>query len=109
MAWQKVRGREYTVRVDEHQQLDLNQVPKQLCENVIIGFNGESFMIGMIVGTNIAPYALTPEHTKRLAKLLAEKVALFEKQFRAIDETQKIPSPMQISDLGNNPPQSPQA
>ena len=95
--------------MDQHQPLDLAQVPKQLCENVLIGFNGESFMMGMVVGNNLAPYALTPEHAKRLAKLLAEKVALFEKQFRPIDEEQKIPSPMQISDLGGTPPEPPQA
>ena len=89
--------------MNESQPLDLNQVPKQLCENVLIGFNGESFLFGMVVGNNLAPYALTPEHAKRLAKLLAEKVETFEKQFRPIDEEQKIPSPMQISDLGEDP------
>lgn len=89
--------------MEENQPLDINQVPKQLCENVLIGFNGESFMMGMVVGNNLAPYALTPEHAKRLAKLLADKVATFEKQYRPIDEEQKIPSPMQITDLGDNP------
>ena len=89
--------------MDEPQPLDLNHVPKQLCENVLIGFNGESFMVGMAVGNNLAPYALTPEHAKRLAKLLNEKIALFEQQYRHIDETQKIPSPMQITDLGEEP------
>lgn len=88
--------------MEEHP-LDLNQIPKQLCENVLVGFNGESFMLGMIVGNSLAPFALTPEHAKRLAKLLATKVADFEKQYRPIDEEQKIPSPMQISDLGDAP------
>ena len=88
---------------EDPQPIDLNQIPKQLCENVLIGFNGESFLIGMVVGNNLAPYALTPEHTKRFAKLLAEKVALFEKQHRPIEEEPKIPSPMQISDLGEEP------
>ena len=86
--------------MDQHQPLDLAQVPKQLCENVLIGFNGESFMMGMVVGNNLAPYALTPEHAKRLAKLLTEKVTTFEEQYRPIDEEPKIASPMQISDLG---------
>lgn len=89
--------------MDQPPPLDLNQIPKQLCENVLIGYNGEAFTIGMAVGNNLAPYALTPEHAKRLAKLLAEKVALFEKQIRPIDEVQKIPSPMQVSDLGDEP------
>jgi hypothetical protein len=88
---------------DQQQPLDITQIPKQLCENVLIGFDGESFMIGMIVGNNLAPFALTPEHAKRFAKLLAEKVALFEKQHRPIEEEPKIPSPMQITDLGENP------
>ncbi|MBU6321652.1 MAG: hypothetical protein KGI78_00615 [Patescibacteria group bacterium] len=88
--------------MDEHP-LDLNQIPKQLCENVLVGANGESFMLGMIVGNNLSPFALTPEHAKRLAKLLAEKVAIFEREYRPIDEEQKIPSPMQISDLGDDP------
>ena len=57
------------------------------------------------MGTNLTPYALTPEHAKRLAKLLTEKVETFEKQYRKIDEEPKIPSPMQISDLGSEPPQ----
>ena len=91
----------------QSQSLDLNQVPKQLCENVLVGFNGESFLMGMAVGTNLTPYALTPEHAKRLAKLLTEKVETFEKQYRPIDENPKIPSPMQISDLGSDSPDSP--
>ena len=95
--------------MDQPQPLDLNQVPKQLCENVLVGFNGESFLMGMAVGTNLTPYALTPEHAKRLAKLLTEKVATFESQYRKIDENPKIPSPMQISDLGGAPPESPQS
>ncbi len=89
------------------QPIDLNQVPKQLCENVVLGFNGESFLMGMVVGTNLTPYALTPEHAKRLAKLLTEKVETFEAQHRPIDENPKIPSPMQITDLGDTPPQDP--
>jgi len=89
------------------QPFDLNQVPKQLCENVLVGFNGESFLMGMAVGTNLTPYALTPEHAKRLAKLLTEKVETFESQYRPIDENPKIPSPMQISDLGGTPSESP--
>ena len=89
--------------MDPQKPLDLAQVPKQLCENVLVGYSGESFLVGMVVGNNLAPYALTPEHAKRLAKLLAEKVALFEKQYRLIDEEPKIPSPMQVSDLGDAP------
>lgn len=81
------------------QPLDLSQVPKQLCENVLAGFTGEAFFMGLAVGNHLSAYALTPEHAKRLAKLLTEKVATFEKQYRAIDEEPKIPSPMQISDI----------
>ena len=90
--------------MNQTQPIDIAQLPKQFCENIFTDFNGESFFLGIVVGANMSPYALTPEHTKRLANVLTEKVKAFEAQYRKIDENTKIPSPMQISDLGGSTP-----
>lgn len=84
------------------QPIDINQVPKQLSENVMVGANNEMFVIIPVVGTNATAYALTPEHAKRLSKLLAERVSDFEKKVRPITESTGVPSPIQTSDLPPN-------
>ena len=84
-------------------QIDLNQVPKQFCEKMVIGSNNQFFVVVPIVGTNATAFAITPEHAKNLAKVLTEHVVKFEKNVRAIPELHgAIPSPIQSSDLPPN-------
>jgi len=82
--------------------MDLNKIPKQFCENVIVGHSGENFVTAMIVGETISAYAFTPQHMKRLAQNLAHQVSEFEKINGTINATWTpgIESPIQTKDLG---------
>ncbi len=81
--------------------IDLKKVPKQFCENVIVGFSQETFAVGMLNGENATFYALTPQHTKRLSQYLAKQVDEYEKKWGAINAEWKpgIESPIQTKDL----------
>jgi hypothetical protein len=78
--------------------LDINQVPKQFSEQMVVGSNNQFFVLIPIAGTNATAYAITPEHAKVLAKTLTEHVENFEKNVRKID-IGGMPSPIQRSDL----------
>jgi hypothetical protein len=90
------------------QQINLDQVPKQFCEKMLIGSNNQFFVVMPFTGADAAAYAITPEHAKSLLKTLQEHVAKFEKNIRPIpDMGGAVPSPIQTSDLppheGNGP------
>ena len=89
-------------------QANLDQVPKQFCEKMLIGSNNQFFVVMPFVGSNATAYALTPEHAKSLLKTLSQHVAKFETNIRPIpDMGGSVPSPIQTSDLppseGNGP------
>lgn len=78
-------------------------MPKQYCENIIVGSNDQMFMLITLVGTNATAYAITPEHAKHFAKILNDHVQKFAKDVRPIrDIAAGVPSPIQTSDLGSN-------
>lgn len=82
------------------QQINLDQLPKQYCENIIVGSNNQAFTIVPIVGVNATAFAISPEHAKNLVKILAEHVEKFEKTVRQIsDLNAPTPSPIQSKDL----------
>lgn len=86
--------------------MDLNKIPKQFCENVHMGYSKEAFMLALISGQNIAAFALTPQHAKRLLLSLEYNLQEFEKNFGEI-KTEWMPgvqSPIQMIDL--NKPKS---
>ena len=82
--------------------MDLNQIPKQYCENVVAGHTPEHFIMVMTVGNSATAYALSPKHMKRLVQSLTHQLAEYEKQFGTIDATWApgIESPIQTKDLG---------
>ncbi len=89
-------------------QINIDQIPKQFCEKMLVGSNNQFFVVMPLVGQNATAYAITPEHAKRLVKTLQEHVAKFEMNIRPIpDMGGAIPSPIQTSDLppqeGNGP------
>lgn len=89
-------------------QININQIPKQFCEKMLVGSNNQFFVVVPVVGTNATAYAITPEHAKSLVKTLSEHVARFETNIRPIpDMGGAVPSPIQTSDLppqeGNGP------
>lgn len=81
--------------------MDLNKIPKQFCENIMVAFSKEFFVMGMLTGETGVTYALTPQHIKRLSQNLAHNVADYERQFGAIDAewTPGIQSPIQTKDV----------
>ena len=83
--------------------LDLNKIPKQFCENITIGFSPEFFTIVTHLGATVAAYSLTPQHMKRLAQYAVHNVAEFEKKFGKINAEWNagVQSPIQVSDLNH--------
>lgn len=81
--------------------IDLKKVPKQFCDNIIIGFSQESFAVGMLNGENATFYAVTPQHAKRLSQYLAKQIEEYEKKWGVIQAEWKpgIESPIQTKDL----------
>lgn len=81
-------------------QINIDQIPKQFCEKMLIGSNNQFFVVIPFVGLNATAYAITPEHAKSLVKTLQEHVAKFETNIRPIpDMGNAVPSPIQTSDL----------
>jgi hypothetical protein len=85
------------------QQLNIDQIPKQFCDKIMVGSSNQVFILMPIVGTNATAFVITPEHAKDLLKKLSEQVLNFEKNVRTIAEVDAgIPSPIQMSDLPPN-------
>jgi hypothetical protein len=85
--------------------MDLSKAPKQFCDSINVGFTDEFFLMAVSSGQNTLVFALTPGHAKRLMQMLAHNITKYEEQFGEL-KTQwlnNIPSPIQISDLGNGP------
>ncbi len=78
---------------------DFNKVPKQHCDNVLIGTSQESFVMAFFSGANAAVFAFTPQHAKRLSQSLSHNLEQYEKRFGNIDAEWKpgIQSPIQIT------------
>ncbi len=83
--------------------MDLNKVSKQFCENIVVGYTPESFVMGMLAGESGTAYALTPQHMKRLSQYLVGQVAEYEKKYKHIDAKwpPDIESPIQTTDLND--------
>lgn len=86
-----------------NQHANLAGIPKLLCEQTPLTFNGEFFTLGMGVGTHVNHFALTPEHAKRLAERLVQAVQEFEAAYRQISTDQKIPSPLELGGVEGAP------
>jgi hypothetical protein len=85
-------------------QPDFNKLPKQFTESIVTGYTEDYFALAILSGENVAGFALTPEHAKRLAQSLAHNVEDYERRFGEIHADWKpgIESPFQIPDTGNN-------
>lgn len=83
--------------------MDLNQAPKQFCDNIVAGYSPEFFVLVLKNGSNAAAYSLTPGHAKRLAQYMAHQVAEYEKAHGTIKSEWNIniQSPIQPGDLKN--------
>lgn len=81
--------------------MDLNNAPKEFCDNTRIGFGHDFFALAMYSGEAHAVYALTPQHAKKLSQHLLHKVEEYEKQYGEISAewSEHIKSPIQESDI----------
>jgi len=81
--------------------VDLNQLPKKLCDGAIGGYNKEIFSFALTSGNSVDSFASTPQTMKSIAVWMQEQIGKYEKQFGEIDMTPpQIQSPIQAADLG---------
>lgn len=82
------------------QKIDINQLPKKICDGAIGAHSKEMFSFALTSGNNLDSYATTPTMMKSIATWINGQVAAYEKQFGTIDMTPpQIQSPIQIADL----------
>ena len=81
--------------------IDINELPKKLCDGAIGGFNKEIFSFALTSGNSLDSFAATPQIMKSIAVWLSGQVGNYEKQFGVIDlAPPQIQSPIQAADLG---------
>ena len=80
--------------------VDINQLPKKLCDGAIGGHNKEIFSFALTSGNSLDSFAATPQTMKSISIWIAQQIANYESSFGEIDMTPpNIQSPIQISDL----------
>lgn len=80
--------------------IDMNQLPKKLCDGAIGTYGKEVFFFAITSGNNLDSFAATPQIMKSIAVWLDSQVQNYEKQFGVIDMTPpQIQSPIQAADL----------
>lgn len=81
--------------------IDINQLPKKLCDGAIGGYNKEIFSYVLTSGNSVDSFASTPQVMKSIALWMSGQIQKYEKQFGEIDMTPpEIQSPIQAADLG---------
>lgn len=83
--------------------MDINQAPKQFCDNIVAGYSSEYFVLVLKNGNSATAYSISPAHAKRLAQYMTYQVEQFEKENGEIKAawTPNITSPIQPGDLKN--------
>lgn len=83
--------------------IDINELPKKLCDGAIGGFNKEIFSFALTSGNSLDSFATTPQIMKSIAVWISGQVGNYEKQFGEIDiAPPQIQSPLQAADLGKS-------
>lgn len=83
--------------------IDINQLPKKLCDGALGGFGKEIFSFALTSGNSLDSFAATPQMMKSISIWLNGQIQNYEKQFGAIDMTPpEIQSPIQAADLGKS-------
>jgi len=81
--------------------IDINELPKKLCDGALGGFNKEVFSFALTSGNSLDSFAATPQVMKSISVWIGGQVQNYEKQFGEIDLTPvQIQSPIQAADLG---------
>ncbi len=80
--------------------IDINQLPKKLCDGAIGAYGKEIFSFALTSGNNLDSFAVTPQVMKSIALWINGQIQNYEKQFGEIDMTPpQISSPIQMADL----------
>lgn len=80
--------------------IDMNQLPKKLCDGAIGAYGKEIFSFALTSGNNLDSFAATPQMMKSISVWINGQVQNYEKQFGVIDMTPlQISSPIQMADL----------
>ena len=80
--------------------VDLNQLPKKLCDGAIGAYGKEFFSFVLTSGNSLDSFAATPQIMKSISIWIDGQVKNYEKQFGEIDMTPpQIQSPIQMADL----------
>lgn len=83
--------------------VDLNQLPKKLCDGALGGHAKEIFSFALTSGNSLDSFAATPQTMKSIALWMSAQVANYEKHFGEISMTPpEIQSPIQAADLGKS-------
>ncbi len=81
--------------------ININELPKKLCDGAIGGWNKEIFSFALTSGNSLDSFASTPQVMKSIAIWMSDQIQKYEKQFGEIDLTPpQIQSPIQAADLG---------
>lgn len=81
--------------------ININELPKKLCDGAIGGYNKEIFSFALTSGNSLDSFAATPQIMKSIAVWLGGQVENYEKQFGEISlAPPEIQSPLQAADLG---------
>ncbi len=82
--------------------IDINELPKKLCDGAIGGYNKEVFSFALTSGNSLDSFAATPQIMKSIAIWMNQQILSYEKQFGEIDmNPPQIQSPIQAADLGD--------
>jgi len=80
--------------------VDLNQLPKKLCDGAIGAHGKEFFSFVLTSGNNLDSFAATPQIMKSISIWMNGQIQNYEKTFGEIDMTPpNITSPIQMADL----------
>ena len=81
--------------------IDINQLPKKLCDGAIGGYNKEIFSFVLTSGNSVDSFASTPQVMKSISVWMNGQIQNYEKQFGEINmNPPEIQSPIQVVDLG---------
>lgn len=82
------------------QKINLDELPKKLCDGALGGHNKEIFSFVLTSGNSLDSFAATPQIMKSISQWMSEQVSAYEKAFGEIDMSPpQIASPIQVSDL----------
>lgn len=92
-----------TTYMIDPKKIDLNELPKKLCDGAVGGFNKEIFSFALTSGNSLDSFAATPQMMKSIAVWMQGQIKSYEERFGEINMTSpEIHSPLQVADLGKS-------